>query len=54
MKGFETFVVELKESTNTCVERNVHQRTRDEIEEVWYGWMDGWMDDEWMDGWMDG
>ena len=53
MKGFETFVVELKENINTCVERNVHQRTRDEIEEVQNEWMNGWMYG-WMDEWMDG
>ena len=34
MKGYEAFVVELKEDLEVCVNRNIHQRTRQEIEEV--------------------
>ena len=34
MKGFESFVVELKESIDVCVKRNIHDRTKEEIELV--------------------
>ena len=34
VQGFEVYVVELMESIDVCVERNVHQRTREEIEKV--------------------
>lgn len=34
MRGYEAFVVELKESVDVCVKRNTHQRTQEEIENV--------------------
>ena len=34
MKGFESFVVELKESVEVCIKRNIHDRTKEEIELV--------------------
>lgn len=34
VRGFEVYIVELMESIDVCVERNVHQRTREEIEKV--------------------
>ena len=34
MKGFEVYVVELLESIDMCVGRNVHNRSREEIEKV--------------------
>lgn len=34
MKGYEAFVVELKEPVDVCLSRNIHQRTKEEIEDV--------------------
>ncbi len=34
MKGYEAFVVELKENIDDCINRNIHNRTRQEIENV--------------------
>ena len=34
MKGYEAFVIELKESVETCLDRNIHNRTREEIQDV--------------------
>ena len=34
MKGYEAFVIELKENIETCVDRNIHNRTREEIQDV--------------------
>ena len=34
VKGFEVYIVELMENIDVCVERNVHKRTRAEIEKA--------------------
>ena len=34
MKGFEVYIVELIDSIDICVARNIHNRTRDDIEKA--------------------
>ena len=34
MKGYEAFVVELKETVDVCIDRNIHKRTKRDIEHV--------------------
>jgi len=38
VKGFEVYVVELMESIDLCVERNIHSRSREEIEKLAREW----------------
>ena len=34
MKGFEVYIVELIDSVDICVARNIHKRSRQDIEKV--------------------
>ena len=34
MKGFEVYIVELIDSVDICVARNIHHRSREDIDKV--------------------